>query len=337
MNKSGITLLLIGATGLVGRTMLIVLEETDVPVAGLIPIASADSRGKTVDYAGRSWTVDSLEDSTWKDAQAALLSAGSGIARRWVPILAEAGITCIDNSSAFRGDENIPLVVPEVNGSIIKHDDRIIANPNCSTIQLAVVLAPLHEAFGLEEVIVSTYQSASGAGQKGRNALSEEATGNQSEQSPFPHQLYDNLIPAIGSCGDNGFFQEEMKLVHETRRILNLPDLKVFPAVVRVPVPYCHGEAVHLKFKSEIEPDLARELLASQKGIIVLDDPDDNFYPTPIECAGKDEVFVGRIRQMPGEKQSLDIWIVADNLRKGAALNAVQILQRLVDEEYLEL
>ncbi len=352
MPPKSLKLALIGATGLVGRTMLQVLEERRLSVADLYPIASPKSRGTELDFAGRKFQVSTLEEGLWQKAEVALLSAGASVSREWVPKLAAAGVVCIDNSSAFRLNVDVPLVVPEVNPDAIRRSDRIIANPNCSTIQLVMVLHPLHNAFTLEEAIVSTYQSAAGAGQKGKAQLLSEIesntqystlpplsanrripAGNKGGQggirnsSPFPHPLYQNLIPAIGPLRENDYYLEELKLVHETRKIISLPELKVFPIAVRVPISHCHGEAVHLRFQQNVSPQDARQILAEAPGIIVQDDPPNALYPLPLKCTNKDEVFVGRIRQMPGASRTLDLWIVADNLRKGAATNAVQILE----------
>ncbi len=337
MKNSGIKVAVVGATGLVGRTMIGVLDDRDVAVDQLIPVASAGSQGVSLSFSNRNWPVSTLEEERWREAQVALFSAGSDISRKWIPIFTDFGITCIDNSSAFRQQESVPLVVPEVNESAVQKSDRILSNPNCSTIQLALVLAPLHSAFGLTEITVATYQSASGAGQTGKNTLLDEMNGIEPDESPFPHTLAQNLIPAIGELGDNGYFQEEWKLVRELRKILNLQDLEVYPTAVRVPTAHCHGEAVHAKFHSAITPEKARNILSNSVGIVLQDVPQDDLYPLAIQCAGKDEVFVGRIRQMPGQLKTLDLWIVTDNLRKGAATNAIQILQLLLKNELIDI
>lgn len=335
MDIDGINLAVIGATGLVGRTMLKVLEERAVPVAELIPIASPVSKGLKLSFAGQDWMISALEDGLWRKAQAALFSAGGKIARDWIPQLAQAGVACIDNSSAFRQEDSVPLIVPEVNPHAVHSENRIIANPNCSTIQLAMALAPLHRAFSLEEVVVSTYQSASGAGQKGKNALMAGREGKSSEQSPFPHELADNLIPAIGHFNEDGDCFEEWKMVRETRKILEIPDLKVFVSTVRVPTQHCHGETVHMKFVKPVDPQNARKVLTDEPGLVVVDNPAQDEYPLPLDCEGRDEVFIGRIRQATGEFHTLDLWVVADNLRKGAATNAVQILNLLREKGYI--
>jgi aspartate-semialdehyde dehydrogenase len=350
-------LVVFGATGLVGRTILQVLAERQIPVTELIPIASPRSRGLEIPFGEKTWTVTTPDEEQWKSADAALLSPGAKVSAEWAPRLAAAGVVCIDNSSAFRMDEGVPLVVPEVNPEALfdkpsskeaghpieEKPDRkrsgypgfIIANPNCSTIQMVVALQPLHAAFGLEEVVVSTYQSASGAGQKGVLQLLSEIEGEIPETSPFPHPLFNNTISAIGKFRD-GYCNEEWKMVYETRKIMSLPDLKVYPITVRVPVIYCHAESLHLRFRQPVNPDLAQKILSKAPGIIVQDDPAKSLYPLNLSVAGKDEVFVGRIRQMSGEVRTLDLWVVADNLRKGAATNAVQILQLLLERKIIK-
>lgn len=336
MNRtSGIKLALFGATGLVGRTMLTVLEERGVVVTELIPVASPRSRRALLSFSGRDYSVSTPDDGRWEKADAALLSAGSQISREWIPQLVDSGLICIDNSSAFRLDERIPLVIPEVNADVIRPEDRLIANPNCSAIQLIMILAPLHRAFDLRKVVVATYQSASGAGQKGKVRLQNEMHGDFAGSTPFPHPLFENVIPGIGELTESDYYVEEWKLVMETRKILRLPNLQVFPTAVRVPTLHCHAEAVHLEFTDSVDPAEAREVLQDSPGVIVRDHPNENGYPLPRECAGKDEVFVGRIRQIPGERHTLDLWIVADNLRKGAATNAVQILEHILVKDLL--
>lgn len=331
MKKVLLKLAVIGATGLVGRTMLRVLEERGIEVADFFPIASAKSRGSKLTLAGQEYEVTAPEDGLWKNANVVLLSPGAKVSAQWVPRLAEAGVICIDNSSAFRLDAKVPLVVPEVNPEAIRKGDLIIANPNCSTIQLVMALAPLHREFGLEEVVVATYQSAAGAGQTGRVQLLNEIAGQSSLVSPFPHPLFDNLIPAIGAFADDSYCKEERKMVLETRKILGLPGLRVFATTVRVPIAHCHSEALHLKFKKAVGPSQARQILSAAPGIVVQDDAQKSVYPMPLFSVEKDTVYVGRIRQWEGEERTLDLWIVADNLRKGAATNAVQILESLLE------
>lgn len=322
----------IGATGLVGRTMLQALEERNLPIERLIPVASERSRGTRLPFRGEYLEVSALADGVWKEAEYALLSPGARVSFQWIPHIAAKGITCIDNSSAFRLQEDVPLVVPEVNPDAVRDDCRIIANPNCSTIQLVTVLAPLNAVWSLEEVVVSTYQSASGAGQTGAAQLLSEIEGEKPLNSPFPYRLFLNVIPIIGRVCEHQYCTEEWKMIHETRKILGLPELIVHPTTVRVPTLYCHAEAVHAKFRKEGTPEAAREILAKAPGIHLLDDPEGEIYPLPLDCAGKDGVFVGRIRQIPGRGDTLDLWIVADNLRKGAAVNAVQILELVLSK-----
>jgi aspartate-semialdehyde dehydrogenase len=336
MNAAKLKIAVFGATGLVGRTMLQIVEERGVACSQILPVASPKSRGLQIAFQGSTYTVSCPEDGDWRHADVVLLSAGAEVSRRWIPEIVASGIPCIDNSSAFRLRDNVPLVVPEVNPETLDHHQGIIANPNCSTIQLAVVSAPLHRQNRIEEIVVATYQSASGAGQKGILQLHAEAKDKTPDDAKFPHRLFDNLIPAIGETDERGFFSEERKLIHETRRILNAPGLKVFPTSVRVPITRCHGEAVHLVFEREIEPSQARKWLSEATGVRVLDSPEDLLYPLPVDCVNRDEVFVGRLRQIQGQKQTLDCWIVADNLRKGAALNAVQILELLRDKNLLK-
>lgn len=334
MPPKPLKLVVFGATGLVGRTMLEVLRERRLSIAELIPIASERSRGQNITFDGRIWTVSTPEERRWEGADAALLSPGAKVSARWVPDMAAAGVVCIDNTSAFREDPAVPLVVPEVNPDVIRPTDRIIANPNCSTIQMVVALQPLHQAFGLEEVIVATYQSASGAGQKGAAQLISEIEGEVPETSPFPHPLFNNVVPSIGRFRD-GYCLEEWKMVNETRKIMSLPSLPVYPTTVRVPVLYSHSEALHLRFRNSVSLDRARKVLSAAPGLLVQDDPDSFHYPQPMKAAGKDEVFVGRLRQMPGAEYTLDLWVVADNLRKGAATNAVQILELMLSRGLL--
>jgi aspartate-semialdehyde dehydrogenase len=318
---------IVGATGLVGRTMFKVLEERQIELADIYPIATVKSRGIKLSCGDRDYTTTALVDNQWQKADWVLLSAGKSIARKWIPEFVKAGIKCIDNSSVFRMEPNVPLVVPEINADAISKDDVLIANPNCSTIQLVMVLEPLHQQFGLEETVVSTYQSAAGAGQTGVRRLNEEVRGEFGTSTPFPHPLTDNVIPAIGKLTESQYFMEEMKLVDETRKIMRSPQLKIFPTAVRVPIAYCHAEAVHLVFKNPITPADVKKVLSGFPGILIVDDPAAGSYPLPRKCHNRDEVFVGRIRQAAGETHTIDLWIVSDNLRKGAATNAIQILQ----------
>jgi len=327
-----------GATGVVGREMMKVLEEREFPVRELVPLASERSEGQNLEFMGGEVTVQRLKPDSFAGADIALFSPGATVSREFAPHAARAGAVVIDNSSAFRMDADCPLVVPEVNPRDIDlalkpGGRRIIANPNCSTIQLVVVLKPLHEAAGLERVIVSTYQSVSGAGQKGIDELEKqaralfnlEATANEK----FPHRIAFNLLPEIGKDSGNGYTDEEMKLVNESRKILGLPGLAVSATCVRVPVFYCHSEAAHLFFKRPLAPDQAREILRKAAGVKVVDELKEHVYPMPLLGAGNDDTLVGRIRSDLSAPNGLALFVVSDNLRKGAATNAVQIAELL--------
>ncbi|MFH1733622.1 MAG: aspartate-semialdehyde dehydrogenase [bacterium] len=334
--STGLKIAVVGATGLVGRTMLKVLEERQIPCRELAPIASAQSRGGEVHFNGRSYLLSTLEDGEWEGSEVALFSAGSSVASEWIPRISDTGVYCIDNSSAFRQEIGVPLVVPEVNDHDLMPNFRVIANPNCSTIQLVMVLGPLHKHFQLEEVVVATYQSVSGAGQRGLNQLLAERSGQTVDEPEFVKPIFDNIIPSIGKPAAHGLCFEEWKMIHETRKILAADELRVYPFTVRVPVAYCHCEAVHLKFKEPVDVVGAREILASAQGVTLMDDLANDVYPTPHDCVGKDDVFVGRLYQLPQDPTSLDCWIVSDNVRKGAATNAVQILEALIEKQYLK-
>ena len=327
-----------GATGVVGREMMKVLEEREFPVRELVPLASERSEGQNLEFMGGEVTVQRLKPDSFAGADIALFSPGATVSREFAPHAARAGAVVIDNSSAFRMDADCPLVVPEVNPrdvdlALKPGGRRIIANPNCSTIQLVVVLKPLHEAAGLERVIVSTYQSVSGAGQKGIDELEKqaralfnmEATANEK----FPHRIAFNLLPEIGKDSGNGYTDEEMKLVNESRKILGLPGLAVSATCVRVPVFYCHSEAAHLFFKRPLAPDQAREILRKAPGVKVVDELKEHVYPMPLLGAGNDDTLVGRIRSDLSAPNGLALFVVSDNLRKGAATNAVQIAELL--------
>ncbi len=316
----------VGATGLVGQKMIRVLEERNFPVDELIPVASEKSAGKTVEFNGRHFTVITLEQALQKDIDIALFSAGATVSREYAPQFASKGVYVIDNSSAWRMDKNIKLVVPEINGSLLSPNDRIIANPNCSTIQLVMVLHPLHKRYGVKRVVVSTYQSVTGAGYKAVNQLVYERAGFDAEKK-FPHKIDLNVLPHCDIFFDNGYTKEEMKLVNETHKILNDPDIMVSATAVRVPVIGGHSESVNIEFKSDYDLDELKNILKQTQGIKVVDNPQENLYPMPITAHEKDEVFVGRIRRDLFVPRAVNLWIVADNLRKGAATNAVQIAE----------
>lgn len=325
---AGLRVAVAGATGLVGRTILRVLSERGFPVDTLIPLASARSAGATVSFGAEPCTVRVLDNMSFRGCDLAFFSAGAAVSREYAPVAARDACLVIDNSSAFRSDPAIPLVVPEVNAELLDGYRGIIANPNCSTIQLVVALQPLHRAFGLESVVVSTYQSVSGTGAKGVRALDHEVdSGERSPESPYPHRILFNVLPHIDSLDETGWSGEERKMINETRKIMRLPGLHVVPTAVRVPVRAGHSEAIYARFAHPVTVDQARALLRDAPGVIVTDDPIDAEYPLALTAEGHDEVFVGRIRQIPGDDHALSLWVVADNLRKGAATNAVQIAE----------
>lgn len=318
----------VGATGLVGQMMLRVIEERKFPVKELIPVASSRSVGKAVQFRGSSLTVRSMEEAVTAAPDFAIFSAGGSASLEWAPRFAEAGSVVIDNSSAWRMEPQIPLIIPEVNGTVLTGRERIIANPNCSTIQLLMALAPLHRRYTAERVIVSTYQSVTGTGVKAVTQLKNESEGIEGEQA-YPHTIYNNCLPQCDIFVENGYTKEEMKMVNETRKILGIPDLRVTATAVRVPVTGGHSESATITFKDEFEIDDVRSILASFPGIIVQDNPSESLYPMPVTANGRDEVFVGRIRRDHSAERSLHLWIVSDNLRKGAATNAIQIAEYL--------
>jgi aspartate-semialdehyde dehydrogenase len=328
-----------GATGAVGREMMRVLEEREFPVGELVPLASERSEGHKLEFMGEEVTVRRLKPDSFAGVEIALFSPGATVSREFAPHAARAGAVVIDNSSAFRMDADCPLVVPEVNPRDVElalrsGGRRIIANPNCSTIQLVVAMKPLHDAAGLKTVIVATYQSVSGAGQKGIDELEKQARAlfNMEEVTPskFPHRIAFNLLPEIGKDSGNGYTDEEMKMVNESRKIMGLPDLAVSATCVRVPVFYCHSEAAHLFFERPISAAQAREILRTAPGVKVVDDLQDHVYPMPMLGVGNDLTLVGRIRPDLTAPNGLALFVVSDNLRKGAASNAVQIAELLV-------
>lgn len=325
---------ILGATGLVGRTMLQVLDERNFPVREIVPLASERSRGKKIDFRGSTFVTEVPSREAFSKADIALFSAGAGASRQWAPVAADAGAVVIDNSSAFRMDPEVPLVVPEVNPEVIVDADGrpkgIIANPNCSTIQMVIVLKPLHDRYRIRRVVVSTYQSVTGKGKEGRDALEDELAGKVPESFVHVHQIAFNAVPHIDVFQENGYTKEEMKMVGETRKIMCDESLSVSPTTVRIPVYGGHGESLNIEFEDDFEIGEIRELLAGSPGIIVQDDPSSNIYPMPLTSYEKDEVFVGRIRRDYWHPKTLNMWIVADNLRKGAATNAVQIAEQLV-------
>jgi aspartate-semialdehyde dehydrogenase len=317
----------VGATGLVGREMLKVLEEYKFPVEELIPVASERSVGLSVSFRGKEYKVVGMEEGIRRKADIAIFSAGGSTSLKFAPRFAEAGTTVIDNSSAWRMDPAVPLVVPEINMDAIQ-GAKIIANPNCSTIQMVLALAPLHKAFGIKRLVVATYQSVSGTGKAAVDQLFRERAG-ETGNGVYPHPIDLNCLPQCDIFLDNDYTKEEMKLVHETRKILGAPQIAITATCVRVPVMGGHSEAVNIEFEKPFTLEKVRELLTAMPGIIVQDDPKALQYPMPAFAHGKDEVFVGRIRRDDSIANGLNLWIVADNLRKGAATNAVQIAMKL--------
>jgi aspartate-semialdehyde dehydrogenase len=325
---AGFRVAVAGATGLVGRTILQVLEEREFPVDALVPMASPRSAGTAVRFRGEPVEVQLLDEVGFVGCDFAFFSAGASVSRQWCPIAARHAPLVIDNSSAFRLEPAVPLVVPEVNGEVLRDYQGIVANPNCSTIQMVVALQPLHRAFELEGVIVSTYQSVSGSGAKGVRALDHEVTtGERHPDSPYPHPIAFNALPHVDVFEEQGWSREELKMIAETRKILSLPSLHVVPTTVRVPVRVSHSESVYAIFRRPVDPDAARHALARAPGVVVRDEPLAAEYPLALDAAGNDDVFVGRIRQAPGDDLALAFWVVSDNLRKGAATNAVQIAE----------
>lgn len=325
----------VGATGVVGNEMLRVLSQRKFPTERVVALASERSKGLTIPYNGSSVKVEELNEAAFKGIDIALFAASGDVALMFGPVAAESGALVVDNSSAWRMKENVPLVVPEVNADDIRENEGIIANPNCCAIPLTVVLNPLKKAAGVERVLVSTYQSASGAGRPLVDELEEQtkaiAEGEEPAVVVYPYQLAYNVVPGGWRPEPGGYNEEEIKIVNETRKILHMPELRIAATCVRVPVPIGHGESVFIETTDKVTADEARELLLSAPGVVVHDDPHAKIYPTPHDVAGKDEVYVGRIREDASTKHGLALWIVSDNLRKGAALNAVQIAEQAIE------
>jgi aspartate-semialdehyde dehydrogenase len=320
---------IVGATGLVGSTFLQVLKERDFPIENLYLMASAKSAGKIVEYDGKKIVVEELTETSFdKPIDFALFSAGGGTSLKFAPIAASKGVVVIDNSSAWRMDPNVPLVVPEVNPDAAFKHKGIIANPNCSTIQSVVPLKVLDELYGIERVVYSTYQAVSGSGIKGIEDLEKGLEGK--EPTNYPHQIAFNCLPHIDVFLEDGYTKEEEKMIKETRKILERPELRVTATCVRVPVKHGHSVSCNIEFAKPIDLDKIREVYRNTKGIILTDDVANNVYPMPINAAGHDEVYVGRLRKDPSIENGLNLWIVADNIRKGAATNAVQIAELLI-------
>ena len=322
----------VGATGLVGAVILKVLEERQFPVSELLPVASERSVGRTVRFAGSEVPVVSAETALAARPQIALFSAGAAVSRKLAPRFAAIGCRVVDNSSCWRMDPAVPLVVPEINGGVLGASDMIVANPNCSTIQMLLPLAPLHRRWGIRRIVVSTYQSVSGTGYKALAQMEAERAGRQWGEYPavYPHPIDLNILPHIDDFLDSGYTKEEMKMVNETHKILADPGIAVSPTTVRVPVTGGHSESVNVELSRDFDLSEVRSVIASTPGCVLQDDPSAAVYPMPLYAQGRDEVFVGRIRRDPTVPYGLSLWCVADNLRKGAAVNAVQIAQLLL-------
>ncbi len=319
----------VGATGLVGTVMLKVLEERNFPVDEIIPVATEKSIGKEIYFKEKPYRVVLMQEAISRHPDIALFSAGGSTSLEWAPKFAEAGITVVDNSSAWRMHENIKLVVPEINADVLNTDDKIIANPNCSTIQMVMALAPLHDKFKIKRIVVSTYQSVTGTGAKALRQLEDEHSGKEASKV-YHHPIHRNVIPHCDVFTENGYTKEEMKMVNETRKILRDNSIRLTATTVRVPVKGGHSEAINVEFEKDFELEDVRNILKSSEGIVLCDDPANNVYPMPLLAEGKDEVFVGRLRRDESQPKTLNLWVVADNLRKGAATNAVQIAEYLI-------
>jgi aspartate-semialdehyde dehydrogenase len=324
----------VGATGLVGNEILAVLAEFNFPVDELILVATEKSVGKKVNYKGKDYAVMSMTDAIAARPDIAIFSAGGGTSLEWAPKFAEVGTTVIDNSSAWRMDPDKKLIVPEINADQLTDSDKIIANPNCSTIQLVMILAPLHKKYGVKRVVVSTYQSISGTGAKAIAQLDNEKAGITGEMA-YPYVINENCLPHCDSFLDNGYTKEEMKLTNETKKILD-PKINVTATAVRVPVRGGHSEAVNIQFENDFDLAEVRSILSKTPGVTLKDNPDTNTYPMPLFAKGKNDVFVGRIRRDESQENTLNLWIVADNLRKGAATNAVQIALYLAEKKMVK-
>ena len=325
----------VGATGLVGSKMLEVLNERKFPISELILVASEKSVGKFISFQNKSIIIQSMEQAIAAKPQLAIFSAGGNVSLEWAPKFAKAGITVIDNSSAWRMDTTKKLVVPEINANELTIKDKIIANPNCSTIQMVVVLNPLHKKYKIKRVVVSTYQSVTGTGAKAVDQLLNERKNGSSAQMAYKYSIDLNVIPQIDLFLENGYTKEEMKMVNETKKIMGDSSIELTATAVRIPVMGGHSESVNIEFEKEFELNEVFQILNNTKGIVVQDDPKNQLYPMPITSHNKDEVFVGRIRRDESQKNTLNLWIVADNLRKGAATNAIQIAEYLFENKLI--
>jgi len=323
-------LAVIGITGMVGNVMMEVLEERNFPIDHFIPVASAKSVGKSITFKNKEYQVKSVEEAIALQPDIAIFSAGGSASLEYAPKFAEAGCFVIDNSSAWRMDKTKKLIVPEINAKELQNEDKIIANPNCSTIQMVMALAPLNKAFDIKRLVVSTYQSITGTGVNAVAQYDAERKGIKSQNPAYPHPIHENCLPHCDVFLENDYTKEEMKLVHETRKILNEPEMKITSTAVRVPVNGGHSESVNVEFKLPFTIKEVKSILEKSEGVTVLDDPGQNIYPMPLNAKGKDEVFVGRIRRDDSIENGLNLWIVSDNLRKGAATNAIQIAEYLL-------
>jgi aspartate-semialdehyde dehydrogenase len=322
----------VGATGMVGRTMMKVLEERNFPVTELIPAASQKSVGKEIIFKGKPVKVVSVMDAVEAKPVFAIFSAGASASKEWAPLFAKNGTIVVDNSSAWRMDKNVPLVVPEINSHVLKKGDRLIANPNCSTIQMVMALAPLHRKYRIKRLVVATYQSVTGTGVKAVAQMENERKGIKGEMV-YAHPIDMNCFPHGGTFNPDGYTSEEQKLVDETRKILEDQTIQVTATVVRIPVVGGHSEAVNVEFEKEFDIEDVKALIGSFPGVVIYDDPSQNKYPMPILSHNRDEVFVGRIRRDHSREKCLNLWIVSDNIRKGAATNAIQIAEYIVEKK----
>ena len=320
----------VGVTGVVGTVLLKLLEEREFPVSEIIPVASEKSVGNKIMFKGQDYKIVSLGDAVNMKPDIALFSAGGSISLEWAPKFAKEGTRVVDNSSAWRMDSTKKLIVSEVNSKVLTKEDFIIANPNCSTMQMLVVLAPLHKKYKIKRLVISTYQSVSGTGKNAIDQLESERN-NVNSSKVYPHLIDQNLLPHCDVFEKDGYTKEENKLINETRKILNDNSIQITSTAVRVPIEICHGESVNIEFEKDFEIEDIFEILSNSPGLVVEDDPDNNKYPMPINSANKDEVFVGRIRRDFSIKSGINLWIVADNLRKGAATNTIQIAEKLIE------
>ena len=320
----------VGVTGVVGTVMLNLLDKRKFPITQIIPVASEKSVGKKIGFKGKDYSIVSLTDALSVKPDIALFSAGGTTSKEWAPKFADIGTRVVDNSSAWRMDSTKKLIVSEVNSETLTKNDFIIANPNCSTMQMLVVLAPLHKKFKIKRLVISTYQSVSGTGKNAIDQLYSERNGSNSEKI-YPYSIDQNLLPHCDVFEEDGYTKEENKLINETKKILNDNSIQITSTAVRVPIEICHGESVNIEFEKEYKLEEVNSILKSSTGLIVEDEPKNNLYPMPINAANKDEVFVGRIRRDFSVKSGLNLWIVADNLRKGAATNTIQIAEKLIE------